>query len=69
MLELTGLYESAEHTLELQEIELRSFLKKLKDLTDFRCQKAGVRMEISCQAGDDTADRSGSDDEPFDESG
>ena len=51
MLELTGLYESAEHTLELQEIELRSFLKKLKDLTDFRCQKAGVRMEISCKPG------------------
>ena len=51
MLELTGLYESAEHTLELQEIELHSFLKKLKDLTDFRCQKAGVRMEISCKPG------------------
>lgn len=49
MLELTGLYESAEHTLELQETEVLPFLKKLEDLTAFRCQKAGVRLELSCK--------------------
>ena len=51
MLELTGLYESAEHTLELQETEVLPFLKKLEDLTAFRCQKAGVRLELSCKPG------------------
>lgn len=51
MLELTGLYESAEHTLELQETEVLPFLRKLKDLTAFRCQKAGMRLELSCKPG------------------
>ncbi|MFR3321557.1 MAG: histidine kinase dimerization/phospho-acceptor domain-containing protein [Lachnospiraceae bacterium] len=69
MLELTGLYESAEHTLELQEIELRSFLKKLKRSDRFSVPEGRSADGNFLQAGDDTADRSGSDDEPFDESG
>ena len=49
MLELTGLYEGAEHTSELQKLKVLPMLKKLEDLTAFRCQKDGVRLEIFCE--------------------
>ncbi len=48
MLELTGLYESSENTLDFQEVKLAELFKRLEELTAFRRGEKHLGMEISC---------------------
>lgn len=49
MLELTGLYESSENTLDFQEVKLAELFQKLEELTVFRRSEKQLGMEISCE--------------------
>ncbi len=48
MLELTGLYESGESSLELQKTEVAKLMRQLLSLTEFRRKEQGIRLEAAC---------------------
>ena len=48
MLELTGLYEMGESTIEKREVEVLPFLEKVRELTVWNIQEKKISMEISC---------------------
>ena len=52
MLELTGLYEMGESTIEKKEVEVLPFLEKVKELTFWRLQEKKLSLEISCTPED-----------------
>ena len=52
MLELTGLYEMGESTIERKEVEVLPFLEKVKELTFWRLQEKKLSLEISCTPED-----------------
>lgn len=49
MLELTGLYETGESSLEQKEEQIEELLKRLKDLTAYRLREKQVCLEIHCE--------------------
>lgn len=49
LLELTGLYESSEDTLDFQEVKLAELFRRLEELTAFRRSEKQIGMEISCE--------------------
>lgn len=52
MLELTGLNEMGESTIEKKEVEVLPFLEKVKELTFWRLQEKKLSLEISCTPED-----------------
>lgn len=52
MLELTGLYDTGGEGIEPREVRVGELLRKLTDLTAFRLEEKGLRMEKSCCPGD-----------------
>ena len=48
MLELTGLYETGESQLTLQEVPVADFLDEAQKLTLYRLQEKNLHLEISC---------------------
>lgn len=48
MLELTGLYETGESQLTLQEVPVADFLDEARKLTLYRLQEKNLHLEISC---------------------
>ena len=52
MLELTGLYEMGESTIEKKEVEVLPFIEKVKELTFWRLQEKKLSLEISCTPED-----------------
>lgn len=52
MLELTGLYEMGESTIEKKEVEVLPFLEKVKELTFWRLQEKKLSLEIFCTPED-----------------